>query len=257
MCLEKHNNSCARTAEILSKAQNECCPKENPLAFVASNSGNWCHSRSQFAPLFAKSLTTSPYFIRAGASVGNLDVYIPTNIWKAEVQASIVLMLLAFWSGSRHKEGWPGESLEVLIEILNFSSLSVTVISCQKFIYLLAQIFAINFVVTLASICKGTEVNISPGLSYGWARAATVKGSLTWERMYNRRHRPLYSGICLEGNIRWGVDKSILDWCFHQCGRRGRLLKHHKGGQRLDNRLRYCPGNALDHGCGWGWCCCC
>ena len=38
-------------------------------------------------PLFAKSLTTSPCFIRAGASAGNLDVYIPTNICKAEVQA--------------------------------------------------------------------------------------------------------------------------------------------------------------------------
>ena len=40
-------------------------------------------------PFVCKSLTTSPYFIRAGASAGNLDVYIPTNIWKAEVQTSI------------------------------------------------------------------------------------------------------------------------------------------------------------------------
>ena len=68
-------------------------------------------------------------------------------------------------------------SLEVLIEILNLSSLGVTVISCPKFINSLAQTFAFNFVVTLASIGKDTEVNISPGLSYGWAGATPVKGS--------------------------------------------------------------------------------
>ena len=65
----------------------------------------------------------------------------------------------------------------MLIEILNFSSLGVTVISCPKFINSLAQILAFNFVVTLALIGKDTEVNISPGLSYGWATATPVKGS--------------------------------------------------------------------------------
>jgi len=82
------------TAGTLSKAQRGYCPKENQQAFAASSNGNWCPM--QFAPFAAKSLTTSPYFIRAGASAGSLEVYIPTNIWKAEVQVSIVLMFLPF-----------------------------------------------------------------------------------------------------------------------------------------------------------------
>ena len=46
----------------------------------------------------------------------------------------------------------------VLIEIINFSSLGVTVIRCPKLINSFAHILAPNFAVTLASIGKDMEV---------------------------------------------------------------------------------------------------
>lgn len=65
----------------------------------------------------------------------------------------------------------------MLTEILNFSSVGVTVISCSKLINSLAQILAFNFAVTRASIGKDIEVKMSLGLSCGWARATPVKDS--------------------------------------------------------------------------------
>ena len=55
--------------------------------------------------------------------------------------------------------------------------MGVAVISCPKLINSLAQILAFNFVVTRASIGKDIEQKMSPGLSFGWARATPVKGS--------------------------------------------------------------------------------
>ena len=65
----------------------------------------------------------------------------------------------------------------MLTEILNLSSMGVTVISCPKLINSLAQILAFNLVVTRASMGRDIELKMSPGLSCGWAIATPVKGS--------------------------------------------------------------------------------
>lgn len=65
----------------------------------------------------------------------------------------------------------------MLTEILNLSSMGVTVISWPKLINSLAQIFAFNLAVTRASIGRDIELKMSLGLSCGWARATPVKGS--------------------------------------------------------------------------------
>ena len=65
----------------------------------------------------------------------------------------------------------------MLTEILNLSSMGVTVISWPRLINSLAQIFAFNLAVTRASIGRDIELKMSPGLSCGWARATPGKGS--------------------------------------------------------------------------------
>jgi len=55
----------------------------------------------------------------------------------------------------------------VLTEILNLSSIGVTVISCPKLINSLAQILAFNLVVTRASMGRDIELKMSLGLSCG------------------------------------------------------------------------------------------
>lgn len=149
-------------------------------------------------------------------------------------------MFLPFWSGSRHNVGWLGESLEVLTEI--FSSMGVTVISCPKLINSLAQILAFNFVVTRASIGNDIEQNMSPGLSFSWARATLVKGSpdsvWTTEATDPVASAPMAPLV---------VNRSILNCCFCPCWGWIRLVRHNKAGERLD----HCIGG--DH---WCWCCC-
>ena len=64
--------------------------------------------------------------------------------------------MLLFWPSEVAPEG--RLTRLVLIEILNFSSLGVTVIRCPKLINSFAHILARNFAVTLASIGKDMEV---------------------------------------------------------------------------------------------------
>ena len=61
-----------------------------------------------------------------------------------------------------------GESLEVLIEILNFSLLGVTVIRCPNFMNSFAHILVRNFTVTLASIGNDMEVKW-PLMELSWS----------------------------------------------------------------------------------------